>query len=70
MDKREALKSMLNNLINDKPEEASLDLHNYLTAKMREVSGLAAAPDVADDDIADDDYSTDVDLDDESNPGN
>lgn len=40
MDKREALKSMLNSIINDKPEEASLDLHNYLTAKMREVAGF------------------------------
>lgn len=69
MDKREALKSMLNNLINDKPEEASLDLHNYLTTKMRDVSGLAATPDVAGG-VADDDSGTDVDLDDESNPGN
>lgn len=40
MDKREQLKSMLNNLINDKSEEAGLDFHNYLTAKMREVAGL------------------------------
>jgi hypothetical protein len=63
MDKREALKSMLNNLINDKPEEASLDLHNYLTTKMRDVSGLAAT-------ATSDDSGTDVDLDDESDPGN
>lgn len=42
MDKREMLKSMLNNFINDKPEEATLDLHNYLSSKMREISGLAA----------------------------
>lgn len=41
-DKREALKSMLNNLINDRQEEATLDLHSYMTAKMQEVSGLAA----------------------------
>lgn len=67
MDKREALKSMLNNLINDKPEEASLDLHNYLTTKMRDVSGLAATPEG---EVADDDFGTDVDLDDESDPGN
>jgi hypothetical protein len=44
MDKREALKSMLTNLINDKPEEASLDLHSYMTDKMREVAGLGGAP--------------------------
>lgn len=41
MDKREALRSMLNNLINDKQVEAELDLHSYLTDKMKEVSGLA-----------------------------
>lgn len=40
MDKREALRSMLNNIINDKPEQASLDLHTYLTQKMRDVAGL------------------------------
>ena len=40
MDKREALRSMLNNLINDKQAEAELDLHSYLTDKMKEVSGL------------------------------
>ena len=47
MDKREALRSMLNNLINDKPEEATLDLHNYLTMKMKEVAGLTPAPETA-----------------------
>lgn len=41
---RESLKSMLNNLINDKPEEATLDFHNYITTKMKEVTGLAAQP--------------------------
>jgi len=43
MDKREMLKNMLNNFINDKPEEATLDLHNYLSTKMREISGLATS---------------------------
>jgi len=43
MDKREALRSMLNNIINDKPEQASLDLHTYLTQKMRDVAGRAPA---------------------------
>jgi hypothetical protein len=70
MDKREALRSMLNNLINDKPEEASMDLHNYLTTKMRDVSGLAATPSGEAAGVADDDLGTEVDLDDESNPGN
>lgn len=42
MDKRDALKSMLNNIINDKTEQAQLDLHAYLTAKMRDITGLSA----------------------------
>jgi hypothetical protein len=44
MDKREALKSMLNNLINDKPEQATLDFHNYLAPKMREIAGVGQPP--------------------------
>lgn len=43
MSDKEQLKSMLNNLINDNHEQASLDLHGYLTTKMQEVSGLRAA---------------------------
>lgn len=38
---KEALKSMLNNFINDKDTEASLDFSNYVTAKMKEVAGLS-----------------------------
>jgi hypothetical protein len=49
MDKREQIKSMLNNMINDKPEQAALDLHNYFTTKMREVAGLATPAVTADD---------------------
>jgi len=45
MDNREALKSMLNNLINDKPEEATLDLHNYLTTQVKLVTEMAAGRD-------------------------
>lgn len=62
MDKREALRSMLNNLINDKPEEASMDLHNYLTAKMRDVSGLTATTQGNATSDVDDDLGIDVDL--------
>ena len=54
MDKRELLKSMINNLINDKNEQAQLDLHGYLTTKMKEVSGIhqetSAAADIDDTD--------------------
>ncbi len=40
MDKREALRSMLNSLINDKTEEATLDFHNYVTLKSQELTGI------------------------------
>ena len=57
MDNREQLKSMLNNLINDKHEEAGLDLHSYLTGKMREVSGIAQ-PQVSGEDTDTDDFDS------------
>ncbi len=50
-DKREALRSMLNNLINDKRAEAELDFHNYVTAKSRDVTGLAGVQVVAADPV-------------------
>jgi len=37
MDKKEVLKSMVNNLINDNQAQASIDMHKYLTQKMKEV---------------------------------
>lgn len=39
-DNKEMLKSMLQNFINDKPEEAQLDFHQYIGDKMKSVSGL------------------------------
>jgi hypothetical protein len=60
MDKREALKSMLNNLINDKHEEATLDLHGYMTAKMQEISGIGTGAAVADPEV---DTALDADTD-------
>ena len=38
-DKREYLKSMLNNLINDNQAEAAVDSHNYFSLKMKELLG-------------------------------
>jgi len=38
---KELLKSVLNDLINDKHEQASVSLHSYLTTKTQEVAGLA-----------------------------
>lgn len=37
----EQLRNMLNNLINDKSEEASLDFHNYIAEKVKEMIGLS-----------------------------
>lgn len=39
----ETLRSMLNNFINDNTEQAQLDLHDYLTQKMKDVAGLNQA---------------------------
>ena len=43
-DNLEHLKSMLRDMIDNKEEQASVSLHNYLVAKTREVSGLGALP--------------------------
>jgi hypothetical protein len=40
---REQLKSMLQNFIQERPEAAQLDFHQYVSAKMQEVSGLKTA---------------------------
>lgn len=37
MDKKEHLKSMLTNMVHDRNEEATVDFHNYLQSKMREL---------------------------------
>lgn len=41
MDKRDLLRNVLNSMIDNNQEQASLDMHNYLTIKMKEVAGLA-----------------------------
>jgi hypothetical protein len=45
------LKSMLNNLINDKSEEASLDFHSYITAKLKELTGQSSLSEAEVDEI-------------------
>lgn len=42
MDKKELLRSVLQNFINDKPDEAKADFHQYLTMKSKEVTGIGA----------------------------
>lgn len=57
--KQELLRGMLNNLIDGNQEQASLDMHEYLKHKMREVAGLAQSQ-------TDDSGSDTSDFDDEA----
>jgi hypothetical protein len=45
MDHQEMLKSMLQDVINDRMEQASVTMHDYFVAKTREVTGLAKTAD-------------------------
>lgn len=38
------LKAMLQDIINDRPEQAQASMHNYFIAKSREISGVNATP--------------------------
>ena len=38
-DRKELLKSMLSNFINDNQEQAEMDLHNFLTLKSQNIIG-------------------------------
>ena len=40
MDPRESLKSMLQDLINDRPEQAEVTIHNYIVSKTQQMAGL------------------------------
>lgn len=52
MDPRESLKSMLQDLINDRPEQAEVTIHDYIVAKTQQMAGLGvAAPVATDDDV-------------------
>lgn len=57
MDHQELLRSMLQDIINDKQENASVTMHDYFVSKTREVSGLAQEPEPVTyhDDFNDDD---------------
>lgn len=46
MEHKELLKSMLQDVINDRMEQASVTMHDYFVAKTREVTGLASAPEI------------------------
>ena len=40
------LKDMLQDLINDRTEQAEVNLHDYLTGKMQEIAGTAKQPEI------------------------
>lgn len=42
MSDKEQLRNMLDNIINDKAEDAQVNFHSYLQGKMQEVLGTAA----------------------------
>lgn len=46
-DPREQLKSVVQDLIADKREQAEVTIHQYLVAKTQQMSGLASAHEVA-----------------------
>lgn len=53
MDHRDQLKTMLQDIINGKEEQAAVTMHDYFVAKTRQVAGLAQA--------ADEDLDSDLD---------
>ena len=57
-DPREQLKSMLQDLINDRPEQAEVTIHNYIVAKTQQMAGLTEPSHTEIDDV-----STEVDDD-------
>ena len=53
-DPREQLKAMLQDLINDRPEQAETTIHNYIVAKTQQMAGLGGGAEAAidsDDDV-------------------
>ena len=58
-DHTDALKGMLQDIINNREEQATVTMHDYFVAKTREVAGLAQAEEVVQDDNFDDDNNDD-----------
>ena len=53
MAETDKLRSMLDNLIKDKPEQAQVDFHDYLQGKMQDVARPVDPDEPADGDNAD-----------------
>jgi hypothetical protein len=43
-DPKDQLKAMLQDLINDRQEQAQVTIHDYIVAKTQQLAGLTAAP--------------------------
>lgn len=59
---KEKLRNMLDNLINDKSEQAQVDFHDYLGDKMKDTLGVSP-PEAAEADEADEAAEADKDVD-------
>lgn len=55
-DPKDTLKNMLQDIINDRTEQATATMHDYFVSKTREVSGLGDAA-VQEDDLDESDIS-------------
>ncbi len=42
-DPKDQLKTMLQDLINDRPEQATVTIHDYIVAKTQQLAGLSQA---------------------------
>ena len=47
MENKEMLKNMLQDLINDRPEQATVTIHDYIVTKTQELAGLGQAASAA-----------------------
>lgn len=52
MDPRESLKSMLQDLINDRHEQAEVTIHNYIVAKTQQLAGFSQQAQAEIDDVS------------------
>ena len=51
MDRKEALRGMLQDVINDRMEQAAVTMHDYFVAKTREVAGLGGQAEAPADEV-------------------
>ena len=51
-DPKEQLKSMLQDLINDRTEQATVTIHDYIVAKTQAAAGLGQATELDDEPVA------------------